>query len=231
MDNGFIIQSDIDVNGKEGVVIKNLYPGSTVTNGKDVILDFSDYIQNSIAGEVTVSLADDGKATVSYANTDEVVTVDGVKEVIGAKVVQLDDHGDIIADATKITTDDLIDGKMEQEDDLDYFAIDLQAGKSYKFGVEFFGSSDFDFSIRDKDDNVLKTINSSYNVGVGGGPQHEELEFIPTEDATYYISTVSHSGIGEYQFFTQEYVGRRITDGCRRRSVGKSSFRSISSSI
>lgn len=117
-------------------------------------------------------------------------------------LVASDDYGDSTATAGLVNVDASSSGSIEQPGDIDWFAVNLQAGKRYQ--VDLGGSASSSGTL---DDPYLRGIYDSSGQLIantrnddGGTGRDSQLEFSPASGGTYYIAAGAYSTqTGTYQ--------------------------------
>ena len=100
-------------------------------------------------------------------------------------------------------------GEIEMDGDRDWFAVELEAGKSYAFDIE--GRWTVTGSLRDPYLPGIHDAEGNYIAGTsadrGGYALNERVTFTAEEDATYYIaaSAFHQAGEGTYKLSVAEY--------------------------
>ena len=112
-----------------------------------------------------------------------------------------DDYSaDILTDGT-VVVGGIATGEIERSGDRDWFAVELEAGRTYT--IDLRGSRTNDGTLRDPylrgihdaDGNLISgTTNDD-----GGESYNSRLTFTATESGTYYIAASAYSGRGTYE--------------------------------
>ena len=125
-------------------------------------------------GSASVSVAEESRSTGTYK----------------LSLTQLDDHLANIETKSSVAVDGFATGDIEQQDDQDWFAIELVSGKEYR--IEILGSAT---SFGTLQDPYLRGIYDSNGAKIsgttdddGGFGSNSLLEFTPTVGGTYYIA-------------------------------------------
>ena len=111
-------------------------------------------------------------------------------------------------------------GNVEPPGDRDWFAVELEAGKTYRFDLEGWptgGSTLFDPYLRGIYDEDGDRIDATTNDN-GGAGRNSRVYFTPDEDATYYVSAGDAlNKIGTYRLtvseVTDDYAANPATTG------------------
>ena len=113
-----------------------------------------------------------------------------------------DDYASSTSTTGSVAVGGTATGEIEREGDRDWFAVTLEAGKTYRFDLE--GSltdagtlyDPYLYGLYDADgDLIAGTANDD-----GGAGNNSRVEFTATEDATYYVS------VGTYQSYEGTYT-------------------------
>ena len=100
-------------------------------------------------------------------------------------------------------------GEIDYSGDRDWFAVELEAGKTYRFDLKGWSTDDgtldssYLYGIHDSDGNAIAdtTDNSS------GTGYNSRVSFAPTEGGTYYVSAGGHENfIGTYTLSVEEVL-------------------------
>ena len=106
-------------------------------------------------------------------------------------------------------------GNIERSGDRDWFAVDLEAGKTYRFDLKGSGTggrkleNPYLRGIRDGDgERIDYTQNDN-----GGAGRNSRVHFTPDETATYYVAAgASHDRVGAYTLSVTEVTDRLRDD-------------------
>ena len=100
-------------------------------------------------------------------------------------------------------------GEIELGGDRDWFAVTLEAGKTYRFDLEGSGTDAgtlYDPYLRGIHDTDGDLISGTTNDD-GGAGLNSRVEFTATEDATYYVSAGAYSyREGTYTLSVEEVI-------------------------
>ena len=108
-----------------------------------------------------------------------------------------------------LAVDGSVRGEIETPDDIDWFAVTLEKGKSYRFDLKgsHTGDGTLDdpclLGIRDADGNLIAGTTDDD----GGAGKNSRVSFTPTETATYYVEATGYnSHTGTYTLAVEEAV-------------------------
>ena len=116
-------------------------------------------------------------------------------------VVSVDDFRGDTGTTGTVGVGDSVTGEIEAQGDEDWFAVTLEAGKTYQIDME--GSptdggtleNPFLHTMRDADGNYLRLANGRQNIFTSDQDSGEGLNsrvtFTPDEDGTYYVVAAS----------------------------------------
>jgi hypothetical protein len=107
---------------------------------------------------------------------------------------EVDIHGNSISDATSLSLDTntvSIDGQLHNWNDVDYFALSVEANETYvlKANMIHHSSAWMDIDIYDDSGNRVWDYETNYN-----SSNNEEIIFTPTTAGTYYFAVDGDSG-------------------------------------
>lgn len=123
---------------------------------------------------------------------------------VTSKVYAGDDHGDDIYTATKLGIGQSRTGVIATRDDVDAFAIDVQAGKTYQ--IDLAGRPGAQNPL---DDPYMEVVNEFWDTIAwddDSGPGNDaRVTFTAVEDATYFIGAMdAYAGYGAYRISVAE---------------------------
>ena len=128
--------------------------------------------------------------------------------VTGSYTLSVRDVTDETPDrAGTVTVGGSATGEIEERSDRDWFAVELEAGQSYRFDLEGSHTSagtlsdPYLYGIHDADGNLISgTTNDD-----GGTSNNARVKFTATKDATYYVSAGAYESLtGTYKLSVRE---------------------------
>ncbi len=150
---------------------------------------------------IAVSSADPGKFKGYGTGTYTV----SVREIVDDFTAGTDTTGSVAVGGSAT-------GEIEFRTDRDWFAVTLEAGKSYRFDLKGKGTGDGTLvdpylrGIHDAEGSLIEgTANSDRGGSYYNGGWNSRVEFTATEDATYYVSAGSNDiALGTYTLSVSE---------------------------
>ena len=185
--------------GKGGTLQDPYIRGIHDANGR-LIADTTDYASGPHSNsEVLFTPDEDGTYYIAAGSF-----MSGIRdEDVGTYTLQvsIDDFRDDTDTTGTVEVGGSVTGEIEAQGDEDWFAVTLEAGKTYQIDME--GSetdggtleNPFLYTMRDADGNYLRLASGSQNVFTSDQDSGEGLNsrvtFTPDEDGTYYLVAAS----------------------------------------
>ena len=185
--------------GEGGTLQDPFIRGIHDANGR-LIADTTDYASGPYSNsEVLFTPDEDGTYYIAAGNT-----MSGIRDQdVGTYTLQvsIDDFRDDTDTTGAVEVGGSVTGEIEAQGDQDWFAVALEAGKTYQIDME--GSetdggtleNPFLGAMRDADGNYLRLASGSQNIFTSDRDSGEGLNsrvtFTPDEDGTYYLVAAS----------------------------------------
>ena len=117
-----------------------------------------------------------------------------------------DDFAATVATAATVAVGGSVEGTIERGGEVDWFAVELVAGRGYRIYLEGFGSWDADTYLHGVYDADGNWFSNTWDDHLGYGWE-SLVTFTPTEDGTYYVAAgYDKSRVGAYTLSLREYT-------------------------